>query len=94
MIYLTVIKFDITFAVGVLSRFMHQHREVHWTAALRILAYIKSSTEKGLLYKKHRHIRIFGYSDLKYAGEKGNRKSTIDYCTFDGENLVTWRSKK
>ena len=37
MIYLTVIKFDITFAVGVLSRFMHQHREVHWTAALRIL---------------------------------------------------------
>ena len=60
-IYLTVTRHDITFAVGVLSRFMHQPREVHWTAALRTLAYIKSSPEKGLLYKKHEHIRIFGY---------------------------------
>ena len=49
---------------------MHQPREVHWTAALRILAYIKSSTGKGLLYKKHGHVRIFGYSDSRYAGNK------------------------
>jgi len=40
---LIVTRLDITFAVGVLSRFMHQPREVHRTAALRILAYIKSS---------------------------------------------------
>jgi len=43
LIYLIVTWPDITVAVGVLSRFMHQPREVHWTAALRILAYIKSS---------------------------------------------------
>ena len=48
--------------------FMHQPREVHWTTALRILAYIKSSPEKGLLYKKHGNIRILGYSDSGYAG--------------------------
>jgi len=63
LIYLTVTRPDITFAVGVLSRFMHQPREVQWTAALRILAYIKSSPGKGLLYKKHGRIRIFSYSD-------------------------------
>ena len=49
LIYLIIIRPDITFAVGVLSRFMHQRRKVHWTVALRILAYIKSFTEKGLL---------------------------------------------
>jgi len=38
-IYLTVTRPDITLAVGVLSRFMHQPKELHWTAALRILAY-------------------------------------------------------
>jgi len=52
---------------------MHQPREVHWTAALRILAYIKSSPEKGLLYKKHEHVRIFDYSDSEYASDKGDR---------------------
>jgi len=50
--------------------FMHQLREVHWTAALRILAYIKNSPEKCLLYKKHEHTRIFGYSDSGYASNK------------------------
>ena len=33
---------NITFAVGVLSRFMHQLRETYWLAAMRVLAYIKS----------------------------------------------------
>jgi len=42
LIYLTITRPDITFAVGVLSRVMHQPREIHWLAAIRILAYIKS----------------------------------------------------
>jgi len=37
---------------------------------------------------------FFYYSDLGYAGDMGDRKSTTDYCTFIGGNLVTWRSKK
>jgi len=47
-----------------------------------------------LLYKKHRHVRIFDYSDSRYAGDKGDRKFTTGYCTCVGGNLVTWRSKK
>ena len=79
LIYLTFTRLDITFTVGVLSRFMHQPREVHWTAALRILAYIKSSLEKGLLYMKYGHVRIFCYSDSGYAGDKQDMKSTTGY---------------
>ena len=33
LIYLTVARPDITFAVGVLSKFIHPPREVHWTVA-------------------------------------------------------------
>jgi len=44
---------------------------------------------KGLLYKKHRYVHIFGYSDSGYASDKGNRKSTTAYCTFVRGNLVT-----
>jgi len=91
---LTITRSDITFAVGVLSRFIHQSREVHWTAALRILTYNKNSPGKRLLYKKHGHVCIFGYSDSGYVGDKGDRKSIIDYCTFVGENLVTWSKKQ
>ncbi|XP_020258337.1 uncharacterized protein LOC109834724 [Asparagus officinalis] len=85
---------DITFAVGVVSRFMHKPREVHWTAALEILAYVKSYPGKGLLYKKHGHTHISTFSDVGYAGNMGDRKSTSGFCTFIGSNLITWRSKK
>ncbi|XP_020254244.1 uncharacterized protein LOC109831319 [Asparagus officinalis] len=94
LIYLTVTRPDITFAVGVLSRFMHKPREVHWTAALKILAYVKSCPGKGLLYKKHGHTHISAFSDAGYAGDMRDRKSTSGFCTFVGGNLVTWRSKK
>ena len=38
LIYLTVTTPDITFVVEVLSRFMHQLRETHWLAAIKVLA--------------------------------------------------------
>lgn len=72
---------------------MHNPREVHWKTALRILTYIKGSPRKGLLYKKHRHLRIEAFSNCNYAGDKRDRKSTYDYCTYVGGYLVTWRSK-
>ena len=67
--YLTVTIPDITFAVGVLSRFMHQPRETHWLAAMRVLAGIKSCPGKGLVYRKHGHVRISRYSNSGYAGD-------------------------
>ncbi|XP_020262510.1 uncharacterized protein LOC109838480 [Asparagus officinalis] len=94
LIYLIVTRPDITFAVGVLSRFMHKHREVHWITALKILAYVKSCPGKGLLYKKHDHTHISAFSDAGYAGDMGDRKSISGFCTYVGGNLVTWRSKK
>ncbi|XP_020266951.1 uncharacterized protein LOC109842493 [Asparagus officinalis] len=89
LIYLIFTGPDITFAVGVLSRFMHKPREVHWTAALKILAYVKSCPGKGLLYKKHGHTHISAFSDAGYAGDMRDRKSTLGFCTFVGGNLVT-----
>jgi len=48
---------------------MHQPKETHWLAAIKVLAYIKSCLEKGLVYKKYGHVRISGYLDSGYACE-------------------------
>ncbi|KAL0286146.1 UNVERIFIED_CONTAM: Retrovirus-related Pol polyprotein from transposon RE2 [Sesamum angustifolium] len=85
---------DISFAIGLVSQFMDKPRSVHWETAQRILKYIKASSGKGLLFKRHGHVKIEAYSDADYAGAKDDRKSTSGYCTYVGENLVTWRSKK
>ena len=67
LIYFTVTRSNITFTVDVLNRFMHQRKEVHWSATLKILAYIKGCPRKNLVYRKYGYVRISRYSDSGYA---------------------------
>ncbi|CAL2276208.1 unnamed protein product [Prunus armeniaca] len=60
----------------------------------RYQRYLKSAPGKGLMFSKHSHLNIDGYSDADWAGNVTDRKSTSGYFTFVGGNLVTWRSKK
>ncbi|KAG6397645.1 hypothetical protein SASPL_143815 [Salvia splendens] len=94
LIYLTVTRPDISFVVGLVSRFLDKPKQVHWDAAIRILQYVKKYPGNGLLFKKNGHLKIEGYSDADYAGSKSDRNSTSGCCTYLGGNLVTRRSKK
>jgi len=40
------------------------------------LAYSKCCPGKGLVYRKHGHIRIYGYFDSGNADDRGDKKST------------------
>lgn len=39
-------------------------------------------------------MRLEAYNDADYAGSVLDRRSTLGYCIFLGDNLVTWRSEK
>ncbi|CAL8134140.1 unnamed protein product [Prunus armeniaca] len=94
LIYLSHTRPDIAYAVSVVSQFMHSPSEDHMNAVLRILRYLKSAPGKGLMFSKHGHLNIDGYSDADWAGDVTDRKFTSGYFTFVGGNVVTWRSKK
>ena len=93
LIYLTVTRPDISFAVSQISKFMHAPRTPHLAAINRILRYLKRTPGKGVCMKNNDSNEICGYSDADYAGSF-DRKSTTGFCTFVGGNLVTWKSKK
>ena len=46
------------------------------------------------MFKKNDTLSLEAYTDVDYADSIVDRRSTIEYCTFLGGNLVTWRSKK
>jgi hypothetical protein len=93
LIYLTVTRPDITFAVNVVSQFMHAPRTTHMDAVVRILRYFKECPGRGVWMQKSKHVNIMAYSDTDWACNS-DRKSTSGYCTLVGGNLVIWRSKK
>ena len=94
VIYLTHTRPDMSYAFSVVSQFMHNPSNQHMGAINCILAYLKSSPSKGILFSKHGHLDIEGYTDSDFVESKLDRKSTSGYVSFVGGNLVTWRSKK
>ncbi|KAG6521936.1 hypothetical protein ZIOFF_019070 [Zingiber officinale] len=59
LLYLSMTRPDITYAVSVVSQYMHAPKTIHMKAVDRILRYLKSCPGKGLLFK--------GGGDMKTA---------------------------
>ncbi|KAL4035483.1 hypothetical protein IC575_004176 [Cucumis melo] len=94
LIYLTVTRPDIAYAVHIVSQFMAAPRTIHFTAVLRILRYIKGTLGHGLQFSSQSSLVLFGYSDADWAGDPTDRRSTTGYCFYLGDSLISWRSKK
>ena len=94
LIYLSHTRPDIAYAVGVVSKFMHQPQVTHMNAVWRIIKYLKGTAGHGVLFQSNGHLGIQAYTDADWGGDKGDRRSTSGYFTLIGGNLVTWRSKK
>jgi hypothetical protein len=92
LIYLTVTRPDIAFAVSLVSQFMHAPKTIHLEAVDRTLRYLKGSQVRHMDEKNETN-SIVGYSYADWAGSY-DRKSTTRYCTFIGGDLMSWKNKK
>ncbi|XP_020272623.1 uncharacterized protein LOC109847794 [Asparagus officinalis] len=92
--YLSFTRPDIAAAVNKVCQFMHDPREVHWSAVKRILRYLKNTINYGLLLSIPTSLTIHAYSDSDWAGCPDDRRSTSGYCIFFGGNLISWSARK
>ncbi|XP_022638433.1 uncharacterized protein LOC111241948 [Vigna radiata var. radiata] len=82
LIYLCHTRLDITYAVNVVSQFMHDPRKLHMDVVERILRYLKSAPSKGILFSNHGNLKVEGYTDTDWASSKDDKRSTSRYFTF------------
>jgi hypothetical protein len=82
LIYLSHTRLDLAYVASVVSQFMHSPNEIHMDVVHRILWYLKSAPSKGLMFSKHGHLEVEGYTDDDLAGSITDRKSTFGYFTF------------
>lgn len=94
LVYLTVTRPDIAYAVHKVSQFMAAPRSSHFSAVLRIIRYVKGTIFHGLRFSANSSLVLSGYSDADWAGDPTDRRSTTGYYFFLGNSLLSWRSKK
>ncbi|KAM0053391.1 putative RNA-directed DNA polymerase [Helianthus debilis subsp. tardiflorus] len=63
LIYLSLTRPDISYAVQYLSQYMHKPLVAHLKVALRLLRYLKLSPGKGLLFKRSSSFELLCFAD-------------------------------
>ena len=88
MSYLTASHPNIAFSVGVCSRFQFNPKVSHLNAIKRIIKYVSETCDYGLFYSKETNLSLAGFSDLDWADNADDGKSTTSGCFYVGANLV------
>jgi hypothetical protein len=87
--YCTLTRPDVSFVVNQICQFIHSPTTTHWTAAKRVLRYLKGSINHGLQFSKgtlHLNANKVGNSD--------DRRSTTGFALFLGPYLISLCAKK
>ena len=89
---------DISFAVGVLARFLDSPSLEHWKAGKRVLRYLVGTSTKGIVVGSEgsttEDTYLSAYCDSDWAGDVSDRKSTGAYIVLLNGGIITWKSYK
>jgi hypothetical protein len=85
---------DISFVVGLISRYMQTPHESHWKAAKMILRYVRGTVQFEIHYSSGGTPLLICFTDLDWVGDLDDQKSTAGYVFNLGSGPVTWACKK
>ncbi|KAI3412713.1 uncharacterized protein J3R85_017059 [Psidium guajava] len=94
LVYLTISRPDIAYAVHIVNQFVAAPRTVHYAAVLRILRYLRGTLTRSLFMPSSSALKLRAYSNADWASNVTDRKSVTGYCIFLGDSLISWRAKK
>jgi hypothetical protein len=85
---------DICFVVNTLSRYLVEPRHVHLVVAKHVMRYLKGTLDYGVCYTRDHDFRLYGYTDLDWAGSASDRISTLGFCFNLGSAMTSWHNRK
>jgi hypothetical protein len=96
----TTVRFDVSYGLSVLSRFLAKPNEKLVNTAKRIIKYLVKTKDLGITWKVTAEDRkagfadvIFGAVDASFVMDPITRSSHAGFVTFNNHGLVSWCSK-
>jgi hypothetical protein len=91
---LTHTHLDLSFVVGLISRYAQTPHESHWKEAKIILHYVFGTIQLEIHYSLGGTPLMVGFTNSDWVGDPDDRKSIVGYVFYLGSGPVTWACKK
>ena len=92
--YLIHTRPELSYSIGVLSRYMLEPKESHDAALKQVLRYLRGTLSFGLTYKRANQVRLLGYSDSSLNVDVDDGKSITGHIFYLEDSPITWCSQK
>ena len=93
--YLLHTRPDMSFSVGVLSRYMQTPKQSHGAALKQILRYLQGTLAHGLVFQRDTsNTKLVGYSDSSHNVDEDDGRSTTGHIFYYSGSPITWCSTK
>ena len=92
--YLLHTRPDLSFSVGLLSRYMQEPKESHGAALKQVLRYLRGACSLGLFFARGKGLKLEGYSDASHNVDDDDGKSTTGHVFYLGDSPISWCSNK
>ncbi|XP_059281088.1 uncharacterized mitochondrial protein AtMg00810-like [Lycium ferocissimum] len=94
LLYLTMTRPDISYAVQNLSQFMHKPKKTHMEGALRVVRYLKNAPGLGIMLSSKMSKQLTVHCDADWATCPMTIKSVSGFVVKIGDSLISWKPKK
>ncbi|KAE8974324.1 hypothetical protein PR002_g25946 [Phytophthora rubi] len=85
---------DVVYIVTQLSRFLENPGQQHWKAAIRVLRYLKSTKDLGIIYNSNDgNVMLEAYTDADWGSNLDDRRSVSGIMIMIGGAPVVFKSK-
>jgi hypothetical protein len=85
---------DLSFVVGLVSQYMQTPHESHWKEDKRVPRYVRGLIQFRIHHNSEGNPLLVGFTDLDWASDPDDQKSTTGYVFSLGLGPVTWACKK
>nr|GFA98667.1 ribonuclease H-like domain, reverse transcriptase, RNA-dependent DNA polymerase [Tanacetum cinerariifolium] len=92
--YLLHTRPDLSYSIGLPSRFMQEPREQNIKAIRQVLRYIKGTKDYGITYMHNEGNKIHGFNDSSYRVNTQEEKGTTGIIFYYGESPIRWSTQK
>lgn len=94
MIYLTITRPDISYAVHILGQFLASPTLAHMEVANKLVRYLKAAPGQGLLLSADSSLHLQAFCDADWGTCPMTRRSISRYSVVLGNSLLSWKCKK